>query len=98
MSASDHLEVPKGGEAGEAGVVSLDVDVAGDLLQRGEHLQSVRVHSGVARPECEVGPDLLEPVESGVEDGEAALEDGAVPEVLDSEVNSLQRHGMNQKS
>ena len=83
MTASNDLEVAEGFEIGESGIVSLDVDVARDFLQCGEHLEPVRVHGGVTGAECEVVPDLLEPVEGRVQDGEAPLEDGAVPEVLD---------------
>ena len=83
VSAADDLEVAEGGEVEEARVVRLDVDVARHLLERAEHLQLVGVHGGVAGPEGEVGPDLLEPVECGVEDGEAALQHRAVAEVLD---------------
>ena len=63
MAAPDHLEVAEGFEVSESGIVSLDVDVARDLLQRGEHLQPVGVHGRVPGPECEVVPDLLKPVE-----------------------------------
>ena len=83
MTTSNDLEITEGFEIGESGIVSLDVDVARDLLQRGEHLEPVRVHGRVAGAKCEVVPDLLEPVEGRVQDGEAPLEDGAVPEVLD---------------
>ena len=83
MPAPDDFEVAEGFKVGESWIVRLDIDVARDLLQRGEHLQPVRVHGRVAGPECKVVPDLLEPVECRVKDGEAALEHSAVPEVLD---------------
>ena len=82
MTATDNVEVPEGREVGEPRVVSLDVDEASDLSEGAEHLQLTGVHRGVARPEGEVLVDLLEPVEAGVEDGEAALQDGAVLETL----------------
>ena len=37
----------------------------------------------MARTEGEVGVNLLETIEGGVEDGEAALDDGAVAEGVD---------------
>ena len=83
VAAADHLEVPEGREGGEPRVLGLDVDEAGHLGEGAEHLQLAGVHRGVARPEGEVLVDLLEPVEAGVEDGEAALQDGAVLEALD---------------
>ena len=83
MTATDNVEVPEGREVGELGMVSLDVDEAGDLSEGAEHLQLAGVHRGVARPEGEVPVDLLEPVEAVVEDVEAALQDGAVLEALD---------------
>ena len=91
VAASDHVEIPEGREVGEPRVVGLDVDEARDLRQSAEHLQPVGVHGGVARTEGEVLVDLLEPVEAGVEDGEAALQDGAVLEALD--VASVDRVG-----
>jgi hypothetical protein len=59
---------------------SLDVDEAGDLAECGKDLQAGRIHGGVPRPKGEVLVDLLEAVEGGVEDREAALDDGAVLE------------------
>ena len=91
VAATDHVEIPEGREVGEPRVVGLDVDEARDLRQSAEHLQPVGVHGGVAGTEGEVLVDLLEPVEAGVEDGEAALQDGAVLEALD--VASVDRVG-----
>jgi len=64
-------------------MMGLDVDEAGDLLESAEHIQLVRIHGRIAWTKGEVGIDLLEAIEGGVEDGETALEHGAVPEVLD---------------
>ena len=80
MAAPDDLQVAEDAEIGEAGMVGLDVDEPGDLLDGGKDLEAGRVHGGVARPKGEVLVDLLEAVEGGVEDGEAALDDGAVLE------------------
>ena len=83
MPASDDLEVLEGTEVCKAGMVGLDVDEPGHLAQRLKVLQLGRIHGGMARTEGEVGVDLLEPVEGGVEDGEAALYHRAVAEGLD---------------
>ena len=91
MSSPDDLQIGKCREVGELGMMRLDVDVPCHLLQGLEHLQFVRVHLGIARSEGEVLVDLLEPVEAGVEDGEAALQDGAVLEALD--VSGVDRVG-----
>ena len=83
VAAADDVEVPEGGEVGEPRVVGLDVDEAGDLGECAEDLKSVGVHGGVTRTEGEILVDLLEAIEAGVNDGEAALQDGAVFEALD---------------
>ena len=63
-------------------MMSLDVDEASDLLESAEHVELVRIHGRIAGPEGEVGIYLLEPIEGGVKDGEAAFQHGAVSEVL----------------
>lgn len=61
----------------------LDVEVAGDFLQGAENLESVGMHARVAFAEREVVVDVLVAGERVVQDGERALDDGAVLEVVD---------------
>ena len=63
-------------------MVRLDVDVSSDLIQCAEHLQLVRIHLWISWTEGEVLIDLLEAIEGGVKDREAALENSAVAEVF----------------
>lgn len=76
------FRLPEVGEVGEVLVGALDVEVARDLLERAEDLQLVRVHAAVARPEAVVVEDLLEAREGPVQDGDGALDDGAVLELV----------------
>ena len=75
----------------------LDVEKSGDLLQRREDLETVGVHARIARPEREVGVDLLESGQRVVQDRERALDDGAVAETLDvagvDDIDALTRLG-----
>ena len=72
-------------------MMSLDVDVPGDLLQCAEDLQLVRIHLRVSGTEGKVLINLLKPVEGGVENSETALENCAVAEVFN--VASVNRVG-----
>jgi len=75
--------LPKVGQIDERVVEGLDVEVASDLLQGAENLEAVGMHSRVALSEREVVVDVLVAGEGVVEDGERALDHGAVLEVVD---------------
>ena len=90
MTASNNLQVPKGREVEKARMMRLDVDVSCDLLECAENLQLIRIHFGISGSKGEVLINLLEPIEGGVKNSEAALEDGAVAEVFNvSRVNRV---------
>ena len=83
LAAADRLQIAEVGQIAEFRMRRLDVDEAGDLLQRGEDLQLVRMHFRVARSEREIRIDLLESGERVIQDGDRSLDDGAVAEALD---------------
>lgn len=69
---------------------ALDADVARDLFECTEDLESVRVHLLVALAEAVVGIDLLVALEGLVQDQDEAFDDGAVFERVDvAGVNDL---------
>lgn len=81
-SSSDHLEVPEVRQISEVLVIALDVQETGDLLQSAEHLQLVGMHFLVTFAETEVLIDVLETLETLVEDRDRALDDRAVLEAV----------------
>ena len=83
MTSADDFQVSEGVQRFELRILSLDVEIAGDLLDRGKHFQLDWIHGSVPRPEGEVFVEVLESGEAGVEDGDGALDDGAVLEGVD---------------
>lgn len=64
-------------------MVTLDVNVAGDLAQRREHLQSIRMHFNEARSKREVRIHLLKPIETLIQYLQRTLDNGAIAERID---------------
>ena len=83
VSSPNDLKIGKCREVSELRVMCLDIDVPCHLLQSLEHLQLVWVHFGIARAKSEVLVDLLEPVESAVQNCETSFKHRAVAKALD---------------
>lgn len=83
VSSPDDLKIGKCREVSELRMMRLDVDVPCYLLQSLEHLQLVWVHFGVAGTKSEVLVDLLESVESAIQNREGSFKDCAVAKALD---------------
>lgn len=83
LPAADHLQVAEVREIRKRFVVRLNVDKARHLLERREHLQSVRVQSDKPRSKGEVGKHVLVPVERLLEDLQRSFDDRAPTEGFD---------------
>jgi hypothetical protein len=83
VTSADNFQVSEGVQRFELRILSLDVEIAGDLFDRGQHFQLDWIHGSVSRPEGEVFVEVLESGEAGVEDGDGPLDDGAVLEGVD---------------
>lgn len=64
-------------------VIALNVDVAGDFLERGKHLQAIRMDFDEPRAEGEVGVDLLIAIERLIQYLQRSLDHGAASVVID---------------
>lgn len=64
-------------------MIALDIEKLGDLLQRAEHLQLVRVHFLVAFAETEIPVHVLEALEALIQYRDRTLDDSAVLETVD---------------
>ena len=71
-------------------MLRLDVEKAGHFFDCGEDFEFDGIQCRISRPESEIFVDLLKSVETGVQDGDGALDDGAVLKLSNENVLQLE--------